>query len=108
MNYGRFNLSVIDSGFDRPLDGYKLGAPERKTSIYPDALCMLMIDLEIIKNTNGKQSLHSVMRELYHNYMLKGKGYSEEEFISICTRFGGETVKKIFQDHIYGTKDYIH
>ena len=108
MNYGRFNLSGADSGFDSWLDGYKLGAPDRKTSIYPDAaLCMLMIDLEIIKNTNGKESLHSVMKELFHNYALKEKGYSEDEFISICTRFGGETVKKIFQDHIYGTKDYI-
>ena len=46
MNYGRYNLSVADSGFDNWLDGYKLGAPDRKTSIYPDAaLCMLMVDL---------------------------------------------------------------
>ena len=50
MNYGRFNLSVADSGFDSWLDGYKMGAPDRKVSIYPDgALCMLMIDLNIIK-----------------------------------------------------------
>lgn len=108
MNYGRFNLSVADSGFDSWLDGYKLGAPDRKTSIYPDAaLCMLMIDLEIIKNTNGKESLHSVMKELFHNYALKEKGYSEYEFINICVRFGGEIVNKIFEDHIYGIKDYI-
>ena len=38
---------------------------------------------------------------------VKRKRVFEDEFISICTRFGGETVKKIFQDHIYGTKDYI-
>ena len=30
-------LSVANSGFDNWLDGYKLGAPDRKTSIYPDA-----------------------------------------------------------------------
>ena len=49
MNYGRFNLSVADSGFDSWLDGYKAGSPDRKVSIYADgALCMLMIDLEII------------------------------------------------------------
>ena len=72
MNYGRFNLSVADSGFDNWLDGYKLGAPNRKVSIYPDgALCMLMIDLEIIKNTDGKASLNSVMKELYDDYALK-------------------------------------
>ena len=72
MNYGRFNLSVADSGFDSWLDGYKLGAPDRKVSIYPDAaLCMLMVDLEIIINSNGKFSLHSVMKDLYHNFVSK-------------------------------------
>ena len=107
-NYGRFNLSVADSGFDNWLDGYKLGAPDRKTSIYPDAaLCMLMIDLEIIQNTEGKNSLHSAMRELYEDFALKGKGYSEDDFRNICEKFGGLKVAEIFENHIYGTEDYI-
>jgi len=108
MNYGRYNLSVADSGFDNWLDGYKLGAPDRKTSIYPDAaLCMLMIDLEIIQNTEGKNSLHSAMRELYEDFALKGKGYSEDDFRNICVKFGGLKVAEIFENHIYGTEDYI-
>ncbi len=108
MNYGRFNLSVADSGFDSWLDGYKLGAPNRKVSIYPDAaLCMLMVDLEIIINSNGKFSLHSVMKDLYHNFGLKDIGYSELDFQKICIKFGGTKVSKIFKDHIYGTKNYI-
>jgi predicted metalloprotease with PDZ domain len=108
INYGRFNLSVADSGFDNWLDGYKLGAPERKTSIYPDAaLCMLMTDLGIIKNTDGKESLHSVMKELYEDFALKGKGYSEDDFRNICVKFGGLKVAEIFENHIYGTEDYI-
>ena len=107
-NYGRYNLSVADSGFDNWLDGYKLGAPDRKTSIYPDAaLCMLMIDLEIIQNTEGKNSLHSAMRELYEDFALKGKGYSEDDFRNICVKFGGLKVAEIFENHIYGTEDYI-
>ena len=108
MNYGRYNLSVADSGFDNWLDGYKLGAPDRKTSIYPDAaLCMLMIDLEIIRNTEGKDSLHSVMKELYEDFAQKGKGYSEDDFRNICVKFGGLKVAEIFENHIYGTEDYI-
>ncbi|MDA9807967.1 PDZ domain-containing protein [Flavobacteriales bacterium] len=107
-NYGRFNLSVADSGFDNWLDGYKLGVPDRKTSIYPDAaLCMLMIDLEIINNTDGKESLHSVMKKLYEDFALKGKGYSEDDFRNICVKFGGLTVAEICENHIYGTEDYI-
>ena len=108
MNYGRFNLSVADSGFDNWLDGYKLGAPNRKTSIYPDAaLCMLMVDIEIIKNSNGKSSLHSVMKELYKEFALKSRGYSENDFQNICLKYGGEKVKEIFKNHIYGTNNYI-
>jgi predicted metalloprotease with PDZ domain len=107
-NYGRYNLSVADSSFDNWLDGYKQGVPNRKTSIYPDAaLCMLMVDLEIIKNSNGKYSLHSVMKELYENFALKGKGYSENDFQNICTFLGGHKVSEIFKNHIYGTQDYI-
>lgn len=108
MNYGRYNLSVADSGFDNWLDGYKLGSPNRKTSIYPDAaLCMLMIDLEIIRNTEGKDSLHSVMKELYEDFALKEKGYSEDDFRNICVKFGGLRVAEVFENHIYGTEDYI-
>ena len=108
MNYGRHNLSVADSGFDNWLDGYKLGAPNRKTSIYPDAaLCMLMIDLEIIRNSEGMNSLHSVMKELYNEFALKRKGYSEDDFRNICVNFGGLKVDQIFENHIYGTENYI-
>jgi len=108
MNYGRYNLSVADSGFDNWLDGYKLGAPDRKTSIYPDAaLCMLMVDMEIIRNSDGKNRLHSVMKELYEDFALKGKGYSEDDFRNICVKFGELKVAEIFENHIYGTQDYI-
>ena len=108
MNYGRFNLSVADSGFDNWLDGYKLGSPDRKTSIYADAaLCMLMIDLEIIKNSEGNDSLHSVMKDLYNDYALNSKGYSEDDFRNICVKYGGLKVEEIFEDHIYGTENYI-
>ena len=108
MNYGRYNLSVADSGFDNWLDGYKLGAPNRKTSIYPDAaLCMLMVDIEIIKNSNGKNSLHSVMKDLYQEFALKSRGYSENDFENLCVKYGGTKVEEIFKNHIYGTKNYI-
>jgi len=107
-NYGRYNLSVADSGFDNWLDGYKLGSPDRKTSIYPDAaLCMLMVDLEIIRNTDGRNSLHSVMKELYEEFAQKEKGYSEDDFRNICVEFGGLRVAEIFENHIYGTENYI-
>jgi len=66
-----------------------------------------MIDLEIIRNTDGGNSLHSVMKELYEEFAQKDKGYSEDDFRNICVGFGGLKVAEIFENHIYGTENYI-
>lgn len=104
-NDGRYNLSVADSAFDTWLDGYSLGIPNRKTSIYADgALCMLMIDLFIIEHSNGKHSLNDVMRDLYENYL--DSGYTEDDFQQLCVNYGGLKVSEVFNNHVYGTEDY--
>ena len=53
-------------------------------------------DLEIIKNSEGNDSLHSVMKDLYHDYALNSKGYSEDDFRNICVKYGGLKVEQIF------------
>ena len=107
-NEGRYNMSVADSSFDTWLDGYKIGIPNRKTSIYTEgALCMLMIDSLIISHSEGKYSLHDVMRILYTDYALKAKSYSEDDFQSLCVQHGGLEVAQVFSQHIYGTEDYL-
>ncbi len=106
INYGRENMSVADSGFDSWLDGYKLGIPNRKISIYADAaLCMLMIDLFIINNTNGMHSLHSVMKDMFLTF--NRKGYTEKDFKNLCIKYGGAEVREVFSNQIYNTKSYI-
>ncbi len=107
-NEGRHNLSVADSSFDTWLDGYELGIPNRKTSIYTEgALCMLMIDALIISHSEGKHTLHDVMKVLYTDYALKGKGYTEDDFQTLCVHYGGVEVAQVFSQHIYGTEDYL-
>ena len=107
-NEGRHNLSVADSSFDTWLDGYELGIPNRKTSIYTEgALCMLMIDSLIISYSEGKHTLHDVMKLLYTDYALKGKGYTEDDFQSLCVQYGGIEVAQIFSKHLYGAEDYL-
>lgn len=106
-NEGRHNLSVADSSFDTWLDGYELGIPNRKTSIYTEgALNMLMIDLSIIKHTQGKASLQDVMRSLYTDFALQEKGYTEDDFQNLCVSLGGASVATIFSKHIYGLEEY--
>ena len=107
-NEGRHNLSVSDSSFDTWLDGYELGIPNRKTSIYTEgALCMFMLDALIISHSEGKYTLHDVMKVLYTDYALKGKGYTEDDFQTLCVKYGGLEVSKVFNQHIYGTEDYL-
>ena len=104
-NDGRHNLSVADSAFDTWLDGYSLGIPNRKTSIYADgALNMLMIDLFIIKHSESKHSLNDVMTELYEDY--RNSGYTEDDFQQLCVKYGGLKVSEVFNNHIYGTEEY--
>ena len=47
------------------------------------------------------------MRELYEDFAQKGKGYSEDDFRNICVKYGGLKVSEIFENHIYGTENYI-
>ena len=47
------------------------------------------------------------MKELYEDFALGGKGYSEDDFRNICVKFGGLKVAEIFENHIYGIEDYI-
>lgn len=106
-NGGRLNMSVADSSFDTWLDGYSLGIPNRKVSIYTEgALCAFMLDVQILKKSNGSKSLRSLMAKLYREYAQKGKGISEEDYIHELLSFGGVEALKIVEEHIYGCRDF--
>ena len=54
-NGGRHNLSVADSSFDTWLDGYVMGVPNRKVSIYTEgALCAFMLDVCFLEKSAGQ------------------------------------------------------
>lgn len=108
FNHGHKHLSVADSSFDTWLDGYQIGIPNRKVSIYQDgALCMLMIHAAIMSHSRGEQSLHTLMRSLYENQEVLENGFTEEFLIQTLIEFGGEQVSTILNDYVYGTEDYI-
>ena len=47
------------------------------------------------------------MKDLYVQYALKNKGYTEKDFITLCVKYGGDDVLDIFKKHIHGIEDYI-
>lgn len=105
-NPGRLNLSVADSSFDTWLDGYEMGIPGRKTSIYNEgALCAFMLDVAIRKVTNSERSLDDVVRTFYKECYLQGQGVSEDKFIEVVSGYGVEA-SRVLEEFVYGTEDY--
>ena len=106
-NFGRFNYSVAESSWDTWLDGYKLGAPFRKVSIYNEgALLAFAVDLKIRKESSNKASIHSVMNKLYEDFALKNKGYTEKDYIAACELFSGVDLTSFFADFVHGTQPF--
>lgn len=84
-NEGHNQYSVMQSSYDTWLDGYVAGVPGRKTSIYDEgSIIAMIIDLHIIKLSNGTQSLDDVMRALYQDFAKQGLGYRHHDIQRIC------------------------
>jgi len=106
-NFGRFNLSVADSSFDTWLDGYTPGVPNRKTSIYDEGCLLAFVtDIFIRKNSNNKHSLDDVMRHLYTEFALKGKGYSGMDYKGIVEHFANTSYDLIYNNYINSASDF--
>lgn len=106
-NFGRFQYSVAESSFDTWLDGYVPGAPNRKVSIYTEG-CLLAFatDVFIAKHSKEKYKLDDVMKRLYFDFYLQGKGVSEEDYKQVIQQLAGENMEEIFRDFFYGTKPF--
>lgn len=88
QNEGRNTSTLIESSMDLWLDGYKLGAPHRKVSIYNEgALCALLLDLKIISESNGTHSLQHVMRDLWREFGDTNRGYSADDYLNIINNY---------------------
>lgn len=106
-NHGRFNYSVAASSFDTWLDGYESGAPNRKVSIYTEgSLLAFVLDVMILKATECRSSLDTVMRNLYFNYALLGKGVSEADYQLEIEKVAGISVEEFFNNFVFGTDPF--
>ncbi len=106
-NFGRFNYSVAQSSHDTWLDGYELGAPGRKVSIYTEG-CLLafILDVHILKATKNKKNLDNVMRSLYFDFGKEGKGITEKDYQAAIENVTGDSFQWYFDDYVKGTNSY--
>ncbi len=101
-NPGRFNYSVADSSFDTWLDGYSPGVPSRKVSIYTEGCLLAFVtDVKIREASKNKYGLDEVMKRLYFNYALQGKGVSAEDYQNMVETVAGTSFQDFFNDYVY-------
>jgi len=106
-NPGRFNYSVAQSSFDTWLDGYVPGAPGRKVSIYTEGCLLAFVtDVKIRKATQNKFGLDEVMKRLYFDFAMQGKGITEEDYLSTLEHVSGISFKSFFKEFVHGTQPY--
>lgn len=106
-NPARFNYSVAQSSFDTWLDGYVPGAPGRKVSIYTEGCLLAFVtDLKIREATSNKYGLDEVMKRLYFEFPMQGKGISESDYKTTLENVSGISFDSFFSDFIHGTNPY--
>jgi predicted metalloprotease with PDZ domain len=104
MNSNQSSLSLTESSFDLWLDGYTMGAPGRKVSIYnKGTLAAFILDLEIRQFTNHAKSLDDVMLYLWQHYGEKEIGYIKEDYQAAVEFIIGQPYQPYFEACIEGT-----
>jgi len=102
-NYGKLYQSLSEASKDSWLDGYKVGAPERKISFYQKGMIIAwMLDLNMRRDTNNVSGLDSVMKILYDEFAKKGKGYSEADYLNIVSSAAGKDYRSFFEKYVWG------
>ncbi|MGB0521487.1 MAG: M61 family metallopeptidase [Flammeovirgaceae bacterium] len=104
-NIGRSTYALADSSFDLWLDGYTAQEPRRVSSIYiKGALTAFILDITIRKATKNQFGLDEVMRRMWDNYGKEESGYRIEDYIAEAEAVAGKSLKKYFNELIFGTK----
>ena len=97
---------LAESSYDSWIKAYRPNENSVNTGIsYYDkgALVAMLIDLEIINSSNGKNSLDDVMRYMYNTYYkLKKRGYTDAEFKMGIEKFAGKDFDDFYKKYIYG------
>jgi predicted metalloprotease with PDZ domain len=98
--------TLAESSYDSWIKAYRPNENSINTGIsYYDkgAAVAMLLDLEIIHNSNGKHSLDDVMKYMYDTYYkLKKRGYTDAEFKQGLEKFAGENFDDFYKKYIHG------
>jgi predicted metalloprotease with PDZ domain len=96
------SLASLTSWFS----GYGGGNPNQSISFYTKgALLGLLLDLTIRDATDGERGLDDVMRRLWEEYYLEGRGYPEDGFQAAVEAVAGRSFDDFFARYVHGTAE---
>jgi predicted metalloprotease with PDZ domain len=101
--------SLAEASFDAWIKYYRPNENSSNTTISyynKGALIAMMLDVEIINDTDSKYSLDDVMKYMYDTYYkTKKRGYTDNEFKQGLEKFTGENLDTFYKKYIYGVDD---
>ncbi|WP_345954200.1 PDZ domain-containing protein [Mucilaginibacter sp. PAMB04168] len=99
---------LSQASFDAWIKSYRPDENTINTSISyynKGSVIGMMMDLEIINATNGRQSLDDVMRYMYNEYYkVKKRGYTDAEFKAAVEKFAGKKMDDFYRKYINGVE----
>lgn len=104
--------SATDASFNAWIKAYRPHENSGNTTISyysKGATLALMLEFEIINNTNGEKSLDDAMQLLYNEYFLKKKrGFTDDEFQQAVEKIAGKSLANFFDNNVFKpeTVDY--
>jgi predicted metalloprotease with PDZ domain len=103
---GRTHQSAEEASFDTwtKFDKPNENTPNVTSSYYVQG-CVVGWMLDMVFRDAGKGTLDDVMRKVYADTYLKGRGYTDAEFEGACVALGGERAKEVFDARVRGRED---
>ena len=105
---GRQRQTLAEASFDAWSKFYRPdeNSPNAQVSYYANgSLFALALDLTLRARTKGRVSLDDVMRTLWQEYGMTGKGVGDEDIRLIAEALSGLDLRRFFADGVHGTRE---
>lgn len=106
---GKKVQSIADASYDAWIKAYRPTENSNNSTISyysKGSIAAMMLDLEIINDSQCKYSLDDVMKYMYHNYYKTLKrGYTDAEFKLGLEKFAGKNLDEFYKKYVYGVVD---
>jgi predicted metalloprotease with PDZ domain len=106
---GRKVQTLSDASYDAWIKAYRPDENSINTTVSyysKGSVIAMLLDLEIINDSNTKYSLDDVMKYMYiEYYKLKKRGYTDNEFKAGLEKFAGKKLDDFYNKYVYGLAD---